>query len=1021
MAEEQEQLGIHLILKHVDQVDRYQPGEILRDGQGHFYTAISETEAVSQTKLILENLAQFITNDHLLSPDQHTVATTSESGFMSAQDKRTLDDVRRFVEQLRNEPQADGKLFNRNVQDGILGRLHYSVTNENKLKVEPFSLILDSMLFDTTTMELPLLPRPEIGFENAMGEEGVRYDLVFLEIGYSHNAATNADTATYRLVNVADVNFKHFPKGLGTRITSEGIFTSFVPYKQYDYEPTLDTRFTYFEIKDEHDNPTGVFKCGDGSDLSITRIQSSTGYKYAIPLFKVKMLNEEEFTPKNLNGKLHTIVDAELEILPVYNRVFLSHLNLEALLYEGVELLSNDNLITSKHSDVMASYFGAPLYPIEPTTILYVPFKDDDTDIVTGGRLEKKASYKRSLFGYMLDRSYHEGSYLYTQNLQTFTLDFMLDKEINDDTLIVFADTSFNEKFKISIATNKYGKKMLVLSDVENRRTVTTRELPDKNVTFVKITRDYDIFNITLNYEGNTTSRSYEIDTTQFQMMQIATLNCPIGNVCLRHGIHEAFPIDVSTFDFEMNNGLVDHRVIGGKVPYYKSAELQSDIEPSNISYHLRSADRWSNRDVITILKNGNESIMGTYPEPTIVITDILSSNKVKVSGDLSTITAQDSIKIIQGIENVLPEYRVLHVDPDDNELTFEVPTNQSIDHFIGYGVYKNDLPPLVQIKHIETGKIISASILDSVDQYNIRLNLKEDVYGDLFIEYISVMDDQVTFPKLNSVVYLNSDNVKMEELKDSILIANLDRFVFKHDEVTYTPKGKDLNDLRLAFTSKQDENITSIVEVDLHRFIFDQHNFSREDLLRSLDSITLHLRFATNGKSKVTIGGFAEEIYTRDFDTVEIPLTDLDSVIEDGKLKIQIDSLSATNSQTYIIMGVPHIYLHFNKENERSFAELYSESGNLGLMKHFRIAPNSIENMLQTEVASVMFVYTKSPDQSMTKSTTYKILTLPYVVGKNTFYLVSVGNELKLARQSEQKEMFIYNLPDNPMMKGDE
>ncbi len=1019
MAEEQ--LDIHLILKHVDQVDRYQPGEILRDGKGHFYTAISETEVVSQTKVILENLAQFLTNDHLLSPDQHIPATESEAGFMSAQDKRTLEDIRRYVHQLQTEPQADGKLFNRNVQDGILGRLQYSVTNENKLQVKPISLILDSMLFDTAEMELPLLPRPERSFENAMGEEGVRYDLVFLEIGYNHDAVTNTDKATYRLVNVADVNFKHFPKGLGTRITSDGIFTSFVPYQQYDYEPSLDTRFTYFEIKDEHDNPTGVFKCGDGSELAETRLQSSTGFKYAIPLFKVKMLNEEEFSPKNLNGKLHTIVDAELEILPVYNRVFLSHLNLEALLYEGVELLSADSLITSKHSDVVASYFGAPLYPIEPTTVLYVPFKDDDTDIVTGGRLEKKASYKRSLFGYMLDRSYHEGSYMYTQNLRTFTLDFMLDKEINDDTLIVFADTSFNTKFSISIATNKYGKKMLVLNDVMNRRVVTTRELPEKNVTFVKITRDYDIFNITLNYEGNTTSRSYEIDTTQFEMMQIATLNCPIGNVCLRHGIHEAFPIDVSTFDFEMNNGLVDHRVIGGKVPYYKSVTLQSDIEPSNISYHLRSADRWIDKDVITILKNGNESIMGTYPEPEIIITDILSSNKVKVSGDLSDITEKDSIKIIQGIENVLPEYRVLHVDADDNELTFEVPADHTIDHYIGYGVYKNDLPPLVRIKHVESGKVLSASILDSVDQYNIRLNLEEDLYGDLFLEYISVMDDQVVFPKLNSVVYLNSDNVKMEELKDSILVSNLDRFTFRHEDTVYQPKGKDLNDLRLAFTSKQDENITSIVEVDLHRFIFDTHNFTREDLLRSLDSITLHLRFATNGRAYAEIGGYKEEVFSRDFDTVEISLTDLDSVIEDGKLKIKLESLSATNSQTYIIIGVPHIYLHFNTEGERSFAELHSESGNLGLMKHFRITPNSIENMLQTEVSSVMFVYTQSPDQSMTKSSTYKILTLPYVVGKNTFYLVSVGNELKLARKSEQNEMYIYNLPDNPMMKGDE
>lgn len=1021
MAEESKNLDVRLVLKHKDQVDHYTPGEILRDGQGHFYMAVTESKVVSHTKAILESLVDYLTTSHMTEGDQHTVATELQSGFMSAQDKKNLENIRKYIVQLQNKPNFDAALFNRKVQDGILGRLAYSVSDDNMLHIDPVSLILDKNLFETDEMELPLFARPDRGFENSMGETGVRYDLVFLEIGYASDPVTKDHKVKYRLLNVQDVNFKRFPKGLGTKITNDGIFTSYVPYEKYEYETYLNTQFLYFELTDDNDNPTGVFKCGDGSDTSRMRINSSTGYKYAIPLFKIKTLNREDFSPQNLYGKLHEVVDAQLEILPIYNRVFLSHLNLEALLYEGVELLNSNKLITSKHYDVLASYFGAPKFKVDNNTVLYIPYSEDDSDLVTEGRLGKKSSYKRSVFGYMMDRSYEAGSYLSLRELwDTFTLDFMLDKEINDDTLLTFADTSFQPKLTISVKADKYGKKILYVSDIANRRTIMTRDLPERDTTFVKLQRVGDLFSLTLNYEGNTTTRSYELEVTSLQLLQVTATECPIGNIRLQNGMDNKFPIDVSTYDFQMNNALVDNKVIGGKVAYYKETTLVSSEEPSNISYRLASIDRWSKNDTITILKNGNESIMGIYTDNGLVITEVLSSNKVKVEGNISTLSIQDSIKIVNGTENVLSEYKVLHVDTDTNELTISIRNGEEIRNYVGYHIHKNDIAPLARLKHKASGEYIKVTVVDAVDRYNIKLDLEESISGELYLEYISVMNDTVKFPEPDSVVYLKSDFDKMDELKDSILVSNPNVFRFTSGESEYVPS--EINKLRLAHTSKMDEPIQSKIEVDLRQFIFGKNNFWREDVLKTLHSITLHLRLASNGSANVTIGEYKDAFFMREFDTVEIELKEVSKVIdEDGKLVIDIDSMSATNSQTYIIVGVPYIYLHFNSETERSFAELYVENGNLGMRKHFRLSKNVIENVLETEVESVMAVYLESPDQSMVKNVTYHILTLPYVVGKDSFYLVSVGNEIKLLRRNERNESFIYNLPDNPMMKGDE
>ena len=1021
MAEESKNLDVRLILKHIDQVDHYTPGEILRDGQGHFYMAVSEKEVVSHTKVLLESLVDYLTTDHMTDGDQHTTATELQSGFMSAQDKKNLESIRKYIVQLQNKPNFDASLFNRKVQDGILGRLAYSVSDDNTLHIDPISLILDKNLFETEELELPLFPRPDKGFENTMGEQGVRYDLVFLEIGYTADPVTKDHKVKYRLLNVEDVNFKRFPKGLGTKITNEGIFTSYVPYEKYEYETYLNTQLLYFELTDENDNTTGVFKCGDGSDTASMRINSSTGYKYAIPLFKIKTLNSEDFSPQNLYGKLHDVVDAQLEILPIYNRVFLSHLNLEALLYEGVELLNSNKLITSKHYDVLASYFGAPKFPVDNNTVLYVPYSEDDSDLVTEGRLGKKSSYKRSVFGYMMDRSYEQGSFLSLRNLwDTFTLDFMLDKEINDDILITFADTNFQPKLTISVKSEKYGKKVLYVSDVVNRRTIMTRDLPERDTTFVKLQRIGDLFNLTLNYEGNTTTRSYELEVTKLQLLQVTATNCPIGNIRLQNGMDSSFPIDVSVYDFQMNNALVDNKVIGGKVAYYKDVTLYSSEEPSNIEYRLASIDRWSKNDTITILKNGNESIMGIYPENGLVITEVLSSNKIKVEGDVSILSIQDDIKIVDGTENVLSEYKVLHVDTDTNEVTISISNGEEIRNYVGYHLHKNDIPPLVRLKHKASGEYIKLTVVDVVDRYNIKLDVEESLSGELYLEYISVMNDTVKFPEMDSVVYLKSDYAKMEELKDSIFVSNPNVFRFTSGESEYVPT--ELNKLRLAHTSKMDQPIQSKIEVDLRQFIFGHANFGNEDVIKVLDSISLHLRLASNGSANVTMGEYKDVFFMKEFDTVEIELKDVSKVInDDGKLIIDITSMSATNSQTYIIVGVPHIYLHFNSEVERSFAELHSENGNLGMRKHFRLAKNVIENVLETEVESVMAVYLESPDQSMVKNVTYHILTLPYVVGKDSFYLVSVGNEIKLLRRNERNESFIYNLPDNPMMKGDE
>lgn len=1017
-------MNISLILRHKDLVDSYNPGEILRDGDGHFYMAISETEVVSYTKDILEMLQSYLTNEHMIEPDQHAPATDSKSGFMSAQDKRNLENIRKYIVQLQNKPNFDGALFNRKIQDGILGRLGYHVTADNVLHLDPMSLILDKTLFDTEAMELPLFKRPEPSFENSMGETGVRYDLVFLEIGYSADPVTKDHKVKYRLLNVADVNFKRFPKGLGTKISNAGIFTSYVPYEKYDYETYLNTQLLYFELSDENDNPTGVFKCGDGSDVSSSRLGTSTGFKYAIPLFKIKTLNSEDFSPQNLFGKLHETLDAKLEILPIYNRIFLNHLNLEALLYEGVELLTQDKLITSKHYDVLASYFGASLYPVDDKTVAYIPYSENDTDLVSGGRLDKKASYKRSVFGYMMDRSYQKGSYLNTQNLWSdFTLDFTLDKEINEDTLITFADTTFAPKLAIKVISQKYGKKVLSITDEAQRRTIMVRELPERDTTFVKLQRQGDLFSLTLNYEGNTTTRSYEIEVHKFKLMQITTMNCPIGNIRLQNGIDNTFPIDVSHYDFQINNALVDNRVISGKVAYHKVVTLSPDNEPSFISYDLTSMDRWSKNDVLTILKNGNESIMGLYPESNIIITDVLSINKVKVSGDISMLNPQDSIKIVNGTENILAEYQVLHVDTDENELTFTIEKGEDIKAYIGYGIHVNDIPPLVRLTHAESGKAMKVTIVDSVDRYNIKIDPDEELLsGDLYLEYISIANDTVHFPNVDSVVYLNSDGVKMDELRDAIRISNPDIFRFRTEESIHVSKSdNDIEDLRLAMTSKMDMPIRTTIEVDLRRFIFDEHHYTHENLLDVLNSISLHLRIATNGSTDVTIGEYKDTIFAKDFDTIEIELNDVEKVIQGGKLVIDINSLSPTNSQTFIIVGIPHVYLHFNAKGERSFAELYSTNGNLGMKKHFRLANNMITNVLETKVDSVMAVYLSSPDQSLTKNADYHILTLPYVVGKDTYYLVSVGNEIKLLRKDEKNDSFIYNLPDNPMMKGDE
>lgn len=175
--------------------------------------------------------------------------------------------------------QAKAALVRDQVYSGVtsISTLTTGLTSPlNSFTINAFTAYVNGYRVDVPTTTVTLNPVPTFS---------QRDDLVFLEAWFPSTGS--GYQLSYRIRVVDGVDFATYPEGINhtTKVKAWGGGSS-------------DTTYTF--AKDNVD--VGLYKAGDGSSTAKTSLQTSDGYVYAIPLFRVKRRNNAGYRADNLNG-----------------------------------------------------------------------------------------------------------------------------------------------------------------------------------------------------------------------------------------------------------------------------------------------------------------------------------------------------------------------------------------------------------------------------------------------------------------------------------------------------------------------------------------------------------------------------------------------------------------------------------------------------------------------------------------------------------------------------------------------
>lgn len=150
------------ILNDVNEATNPIPREILIDYNDNYhiyFVADDAVHVVSPTKS-LELALDKAMRDHIIGVNQHAVATTKFSGFLSASDKGFIENVKTMYEYMKTHPYLEKGIFKKLLPNGFFQPLEYEIV-DNKFIIKPTELYYEGYYIKLSELSFIIPERPD--------------------------------------------------------------------------------------------------------------------------------------------------------------------------------------------------------------------------------------------------------------------------------------------------------------------------------------------------------------------------------------------------------------------------------------------------------------------------------------------------------------------------------------------------------------------------------------------------------------------------------------------------------------------------------------------------------------------------------------------------------------------------------------------------------------------------------------------------------------------------------------------
>lgn len=945
-------LSMRFILNDVNSIPDNQlvPKEILVDyDTGDFYFISLDGKKISCTKKVAELLENKLDIKHMKSTEEHACATTKTNGFMDKNDKKDLLRVTGFVDKIKDMNFINDKLYNEKLVDGILDNIKFKCF-EDRIEIDEFNSIIDKRLVEVGKANIGI-ERPTKDFKNINGQVGFRNDLIYMIFKLKDKEEV------IEVKCAKDIDFINNDLGINP------YRPEFILYNNASERPDERLLFKKYE--------NNVFRTGGGDKYSKFKLDSDDGYVYLIPLFRLKVLNNEYFSPDNINGKITDIINEKSEIISIYNKIFIDYINMDQLLLNSITDLENERLLTKDPAIGHINYYG--LKPLKPTknTIAYIPFNGDDNDKIKNVSLNKQISFTRSIFGKSMYRAKQKG---YTIDLMSaiqncFELDFtIMDSTVaNEEELIEFQNIKNLPSLKISIK-NLFGDKYLTITDCSSNQTIISYMLDIDEYQFIKLIYNNNQFELYANSHEPVFIKKMPFNLRSIYYASITNMNVPMAYVRINSNIEKDFCYseDIINKRVTFNNSLINNKLSNGQLIEKHVINLDN-IENDKIIEERATYGKWSKFDKITIIKDHNEVLYGKFTSPLAKIVSIDADGNYELDHAIDLdINAQ--IKILDNESNNIENSYIIEY----NEFTKLKTNKPSNSNFIGYEIYSFEHQPNPIISD-GNNKYKTTTIYDGSF---VTIILQEDIPQNCTLEFISLIKDD------NKIVqdpyYILGDNTMYKKKTELENLQNIS-LEYNGDIKPFVPYTTFIN---------------NEFEVNIHLDITNIKN-----IIQFIDDITMEISHFANYDVIVNNN---ENLRCKE-NAIQFKSIKIDDYRIDGN--DLIIKLQALNNIDKTVLSIKDIKFDIKFEN------LYtSEDG-----KCIKLDENSIESSSVINSVKLITDICESPEIDINGP--YVILTRPYIIDDIQYLLIQYNNNIKLLKIQNGVE-YVYNIYNNPIFK---
>lgn len=317
------------ILCDVNEAANPVPREILIDynDNNHIYFVSDDgVHVVSPTKS-LELSLDDVMRKHVIGVNQHAIATSKYNGFLSAQDKSFIDDLKFVYDYLKIHPYADKGILKKILANGFLKPLEYKIV-DNQFIIKPSELYYEGYYIKLNEMSFTIPERPN-------KSETAIEDIIALKICINESSFVDDKRIKVEVVYMENTN--RYLKELEDDNLS---YLKLFAIKRYNKE-----RFS-------QSNPFGSISTNIIDDHEIvplwTQIVVNDGNLYSIL---------KEVGSQILNNKIE---ESEKNVVNLHFGTNKKSINEETLVFATIEDLELIDLISGTRFDKGSSFTLAP-------------------------------------------------------------------------------------------------------------------------------------------------------------------------------------------------------------------------------------------------------------------------------------------------------------------------------------------------------------------------------------------------------------------------------------------------------------------------------------------------------------------------------------------------------------------------------------------------------------------------------------------------------------------------------------